>query len=117
MLFARGIVVKEPRFPQAFWECVDVVRHMWSVWATQWLNWTDAEMADGPLNWLDHDPFLIVGHGPRYVLVGEEDGSFTVMDQTTKAAAIWNDQMLFGLPFDEADDLLETMNQLTSENP
>lgn len=74
-------------------------------------------MADGPLNWLDLDPFLDAGGGPRYVLVGEEDGSFTVMDRTTKAAAIWNNQMLFGLPFDEADDLLETMNQLTNDNP
>jgi hypothetical protein len=74
-------------------------------------------MTDGPLNWLDLDPFLDARNGPRYVLFGEEDGSFTVMDQTTRAAAIWNNQMLFGLPFDEADDLLETMNQLTNENP
>jgi hypothetical protein len=29
--------------------------------------------------------------------------------------AVWNDQMLFGLTFDVADDLLETMNLLMLE--
>ena len=69
-------------------------------------------MADGPLNWLDHSPSPSAAFGPKYVLVGEDDGSFTVMDQETRTAAIWDDRMLCGLSFDGADDLLETMNQL-----
>lgn len=69
-------------------------------------------MAEGPLNWLDIDLFDFTGNGPRFVLSGEHDGTFTIMDQFTQTPAIWNDQMLFGLTFDEADDLVETMNQL-----
>lgn len=69
-------------------------------------------MADAPLNWLDIDLFDFTGHGPRFVLAGEHDGTFTVMDQLTQTPAIWNDQMLFGLTFDQADDLVETMNQI-----
>jgi hypothetical protein len=68
-------------------------------------------MANGPMNWLDTDHDW-EGAGPRFVLVGEEDGSFTVMDQVTGMPAVWNDQMLFSLPFEEADDLVESMNQL-----
>lgn len=69
-------------------------------------------MAEGPLNWLDIDLFDFAGTGPRFVLSGEHDGTFTVVDRVTDTPAIWNDQMLFGLTFDEADDLVETMNQL-----
>jgi hypothetical protein len=69
-------------------------------------------MADAPLNWLDIDLFDFKGNGPRFVLAGEHDGTFTVMDQLTQTPAIWNDQMLFGLTFDQADDLVETMNQI-----
>jgi hypothetical protein len=69
-------------------------------------------MNDGPLNWLDQDLFDFSGRGPRFVLAGEEDGSWTVMDQMTNMPAIFNDEMLFGLPFERADDLVETMNQL-----
>ena len=69
-------------------------------------------MADAPLNWLDIDLFDFKGTGPRFVLAGEHDGTFTVMDRVTETPAVWNDQMLFGLTFDEADDLVETMNQL-----
>lgn len=68
-------------------------------------------MPDAPLNWLDikldwSDP------GPRFVLAGEDDGSFTVMDRLTDTPAVWNDQMLFSLSFEQADDLVESMNQL-----
>jgi len=69
-------------------------------------------MADGPLNWLDSDLFDIKGSGPRFVMAGEEDGSWTVIDQVTNMPAIWNDQMLFSLTFEVADDLVDTMNQL-----
>jgi hypothetical protein len=69
-------------------------------------------MAEGLLNWLDIDLFDFTGNGPRFVLSGEHDGTFTIMDLVTQTPAIWNDQMLFGLTFDEADDLVETMNQL-----
>lgn len=70
-------------------------------------------MADSPLNWLDNDPFDTTSGGPRFVMSGEDDGSFTVIDKVTNSPAVWNDQMLFGLTFDQADDLVETMNQLT----
>ena len=69
-------------------------------------------MADGPLNWLDIDHFDLKADGPRFVMAGEHDGTFTIIDQISNTPAIWNDQMLFGLTFDQADDLLETMNQL-----
>ncbi|MBX9455438.1 MAG: hypothetical protein KL863_05100 [Rhizobium sp.] len=69
-------------------------------------------MAEGLLNWLDSDLFDFTGGGPRFVMAGEDDGTFSVVDQVTRMPAIWNDQMLFGLSFDEADDLVETMNQL-----
>jgi hypothetical protein len=69
-------------------------------------------MAEGPLNWLDIDLFDLTGNGPRFVMTGEHDGTFTIIDQMTKPPAIWNDQMLFGLTFDQADDLVEVMNQL-----
>ena len=68
-------------------------------------------MPDGPLNWLDID-LDWDGAGPRFVLLGEDDGSFTVMDQVTGMPAVWNDTMLFSLSFEEADDLVESMNQL-----
>ena len=70
-------------------------------------------MADSPLNWLDNDPFDTTSGGQRFVMSGEDDGSFTVIDQVTNSPAVWNDQMLFGLTFDQADDLVETMNLLT----
>jgi hypothetical protein len=69
-------------------------------------------MADGPLNWLDTDLFDLQSTGPRFVLAGEDDGTWTVMDQVTNLPAIWNDEMLFSLTFEVADDLVETMNQL-----
>ncbi|MCB1447628.1 MAG: hypothetical protein KDJ87_18040 [Rhizobiaceae bacterium] len=69
-------------------------------------------MPDGPLNWLDIDLLDFRDTGPRFVLAGEEDGSWTVMDQATNMPAFWNDQLLFGLDFERADDLVETMNQL-----
>lgn len=69
-------------------------------------------MAEGLLNWLDIDVFDFRGNGPRFVMSGEDDGTFSVMDLITNTPAIWNDQMLFGLTFDQADDLVETMNQL-----
>ena len=69
-------------------------------------------MPDSPLNWLDTDLFDFEATGPRFVLAGEEDGSWTVMDQITNMPAIWNDEMLVGLPFERADDLVETMNLL-----
>jgi hypothetical protein len=69
-------------------------------------------MAEGPLNWLDTDLFDFAGNGPRFVMSGEHDGTFTVIDQVTQTPAIWNDQMLFGLTFDQADDMVEVMNQL-----
>ena len=69
-------------------------------------------MADAPLNWLDIDLFDFKGNGPRFVLAGEHDGTFTVMDRVTDTPAVWNDQMLFGLTFEQADDLVDTMNQL-----
>jgi len=69
-------------------------------------------MADGPLNWLDSDAFDLKGSGPRFAMAGEEDGSWTVIDRGTNMPAIWNDQMLFALTFEVADDLVETMNQL-----
>ena len=68
-------------------------------------------MSDSPLNWLDID-IDWNETGPRFVLAGEDDGTFTVMDRLTNTPAVWNDQMLFSLPFDEADDLVESMNQL-----
>lgn len=52
------------------------------------------------------------GPGARFVLLGEEDGSFTVMDQLTSSPAVWDNRMLFGVSFEEADSLLETMNEL-----
>lgn len=68
-------------------------------------------MSDSPLNWLDirtdwNDS------GPRFVLSGQDDGTFTVMDQLTDTPAVWNDRMLFGLSFEEADDFVESLNQL-----
>ena len=69
-------------------------------------------MADGRLNWLDPDLFDLKTSGPRFALAGEEDGSWTVMDHVTNLPAVWNDEMLFGLPFEQADDLVETMNLL-----
>lgn len=69
-------------------------------------------MAEGLLNWLDIDIFEFSGNGPRFVVAGEHDGTFTIIDQVTQTPAIWNDQMLFGLTFDQADDMVETMNQL-----
>ena len=38
-------------------------------------------MADAPLNWLDIDLFDFTGSGPRFVVAGEHDGTFTIMDQ------------------------------------
>ena len=72
-------------------------------------------MADAPLNWLDQDLFLLKGDAPRFVLTGEHDGTFSITDQVTNMPAVWNDQMLFGLTYDVADNLLETMNQLMLE--
>ena len=69
-------------------------------------------MPDGPLNWLDPDPVENPTPGPRFALAGEEDGSWTVIDQLTGMPAVFNDKMLFSLPFDQADDLVETMNLL-----
>ena len=69
-------------------------------------------MAGGPLNWLDSDYIDMTGSGARFVLTGEDDGSWTVFDQATNLPAIWNDEMLFSLTFEVADDLVETMNQL-----
>ncbi|MDB5554450.1 MAG: hypothetical protein JWL86_4434 [Rhizobium sp.] len=69
-------------------------------------------MADGPLNWLDTDLFDLKSASPRFVLAGEEDGTWTVMDQVTNLPAIWNDTMLFSLAFEVADDLVDTMNLL-----
>ena len=69
-------------------------------------------MSSTPLNFLDLDQLQFNGDGPRFVMAGEEDGLWTVVDQLTMRPAIWNDQMLFGLTFDQADDLVETMNLL-----
>jgi len=68
-------------------------------------------VSHAPRNWLDidldwNDP------GPRFVLSGEDDGSFTVIDRLTNTPAVWNDQMLFSLTFEQADDLVESLNQL-----
>ena len=69
-------------------------------------------MSDGPRNWLDIESFEFNNSGPRFVLTGEEDGSWSVMDQITNTPAVWNDEMLFGLSYEHADDLVETMNLL-----
>jgi len=71
-------------------------------------------MPDSPLNWLDirddwNDP------GPRFVLAGQDDGTFTVMDRLTDTPAVWNDQMLFSLSFEQADDMVESLNQLVMD--
>lgn len=72
-------------------------------------------MPASPLNWLDLDAFDIAGNGPRFVLAGEEDGSWTVIDQATNMPAVWDDRMLFGLTFEMADDMVETMNQILAD--
>jgi len=46
------------------------------------------------------------------VIEGQDDGTFTVIDRLTDTPAVWNDQMLFNLSFDEADDFVESMNLL-----
>ena len=71
-------------------------------------------MSDSPLNWLDirtdwNDP------GPRFVMSGQDDGTFTVMDRLTDTPAVWNDRMLFSLTFEEADDFVESLNQLVMD--
>jgi hypothetical protein len=44
-------------------------------------------MADAPLNWLDIDLFDFTGNGPRFVVAGEHDGTFTIMDQVTRCSS------------------------------
>jgi hypothetical protein len=93
-----------------------IARGIWNVYVERLYQHSDAEMADGPLNWLDHSPIRSAEVGPKYQLVGEDDGTFTVMNRNTGIPAIWNERMLCGLTFDEADDLMETMNLLNGEN-
>ena len=67
-------------------------------------------MPDQPLNWLDDDQHG--QSGPRYRLVGEEDGSWSVYDTRTDLPVVWEDKMMVHMTFDEADDMVETMNQI-----
>jgi hypothetical protein len=68
-------------------------------------------VSDSPLNWLDTEVDW-TDPGPRFVIEGQDDGTFTVIDRLTDTPAVWNDQMLFNLSFDEADDFVESMNLL-----
>jgi hypothetical protein len=68
-------------------------------------------VSDSPLNWLDTEVDW-TDPGPRFFIEGQDDGTFTVIDRLTETPAVWNDQMLFGLSFDQADDLVESMNLL-----
>ena len=69
-------------------------------------------MPDSPLNWLDIDLFDFDRASPRFEAAGEHDGTWTVMDQLTKLPAVWDDKMLFGLTFEQADDMVDSMNQI-----
>jgi len=71
--------------------------------------------SDQPLNWLDDDQ-LNPGQGrPRYALVGEENGTWSVHDRQTGLPAILDDEMLVEMTFDHADNMLELMNRIEEE--
>jgi hypothetical protein len=71
-------------------------------------------MADQPRNWLDNhsEPGQ---ERPRYVIAGEENGTWSVYDRLTNLPAVLDENMLVELTFDVADDMLEMMNAIDAE--
>lgn len=71
--------------------------------------------SDQPLNFLDDDQ-LTSGEGrPRYALVGEENGTWSVYDRITGLPAILDEEMLVEMTFDQADNMLELMNNIADD--
>jgi hypothetical protein len=72
-------------------------------------------MPDQPLNWLDDDQPQAGQERPRYVIAGEENGSWSVYDRLTNLPAVLDENMLVELTFEVADDMLEMMNAIDAE--
>jgi hypothetical protein len=72
-------------------------------------------MPDQPLNWLDDDQPTPGQERPRYVIAGEENGTWSVYDRLTNLPAVLDENMLVELTFEAADDMLELMNALDAE--
>jgi hypothetical protein len=73
-------------------------------------------MADQPNNWLDDDQAAPGAERPRYVIAGEENGSWSVYDRLTNLPAILDEEMLVEMTFERADDMLELMNQIEADS-
>jgi hypothetical protein len=54
---------------------------------------------DTPLNWLDDDQLTSGAQRPRYVIAGEEDGTWSVYDTKTDQPAVLEEQMMVKLTF------------------
>jgi hypothetical protein len=72
-------------------------------------------MADQPLNWLDDDQREPGQDRLRYVIAGEENGTWSVYDRLTNLPAVLDENMLVELTFEVADDMLEMMNTIDAE--
>jgi len=71
--------------------------------------------SDQPLNWLDDDQLTSGPGRPRYALVGEENGTWSVYDHITGLPAILDEEMLVEMTFDQADNMLELMNKIEKD--
>lgn len=71
--------------------------------------------SDTPLNWLDDDQLTPGMQRARYVIAGEEDGTWSVYDTKTDLPAILEEQMLVKLTFEQADDMVELLNQIEAD--
>jgi len=69
--------------------------------------------SDQPLNFLDDDQ-QTAGR-PRYALLGEENGTWSVYDRITGLPAILDEEMLVEMTFDQADNMLELMNRIEDD--
>ncbi len=72
--------------------------------------------SDQPMNWLDDDQPIPGQERPRYVLEGEEDGTWSVHDTKTGIPGILDDRMLVKMTFDAADNMVELMNRIEADS-